>query len=78
MFDRYCFDRKLLECPFCGGEARLVARQTSTGAIAFVSCSYCKGQGRTFQVHGQLSDDDDFSDAAFQNAARAWNQRAGV
>ena len=79
MFDRYCYDQSLLDCPFCGGAARLTARRTTSGAIAFVSCSYCKAQGRTFQLQ-QTDQDDDFADPAFANAARAWNQRtaAGV
>ena len=71
----YCLDQRLKPCPFCGGEARLAARETRTGVMGFVSCSFCKAQGQVFNVQDFDGYDDDFSDVGFTNAVRAWQRR---
>jgi len=72
----YAHDRQMTPCPFCGGEARLVAKSTSTGRyIGFVQCEKCLAQTRAFSV-GEL-DEQTFDDAAFTAAAALWQQREG-
>ena len=62
-------DKRLLPCPFCGGEAKLMA-SAFLSHDAFVMCKSC---GAKTLIHSSASRDD-----AKMNAIKAWNTRKPV
>lgn len=62
----------LKSCPFCGGEADLVARDGRYGTFVYVVCSICDAQSKRFRVP---EEDEIFTGRAAEKAAHFWNQR---
>ena len=71
----HCENVKLRPCPFCGGEAALIARDTRHGVIGFVECQTCEAQSRVFNVMD--FDPSTFDDVAFERAMHNWQRREG-
>lgn len=69
----YCQDKSLRPCPFCGSQARLVARWTRRGYIGFVQCEFCEAQTRPFAVG--TFDAETFDDEGFDRATIRWQRR---
>ena len=64
------------KCPFCGGEPTLCSTKGRYGFFAFVHCSFCGSQGKTYSI-GKTRDDDWAETTASNNAIKAWNTRVG-
>lgn len=64
------------KCPFCGGEPTLMSTRGRYGFFAFVQCSFCGSQGKTYSM-GKTRDDDWAESSASNNAIKAWNTRVG-
>lgn len=62
------------KCPFCGGEPILTSTRGRYGFFAFVHCSFCGSQGKTYSI-GKTRDDDWAESSASNNAIKAWNTR---
>lgn len=62
----------LKSCPFCGGEAEIVAVDGRYGDFVFAACSMCDAQSKRFRVQ---QDDEIYTGRAAQKAAHFWNQR---
>lgn len=64
------------KCPFCNGEPTLCSAKGRYGFFAFVQCSFCGSQGKTYSI-GKTRDDDWSDSSASNNAIKAWNTRVG-
>lgn len=67
-------NRKLLPCPFCGGDAYAVKRGTKYGAICFVQCEVCGAQTRAKNCREPV-ESEDWNDTALLDVSHLWNNR---
>ncbi len=63
---------ELKNCPFCGGDADLIATDGRYGTFVCVACTICDAQSKRFTVHNY---DDVFAGKAAQKAVHFWNKR---
>lgn len=67
-------DRRLLPCPFCGGEAYMNKRGSRFGPICFVKCEVCGAQTRAKSIEESV-ESDDWNDAQMFTVESLWNNR---
>lgn len=60
----------LRNCPFCGGNARTVAKETKKGLVFYIECTECKAHGTSIK-----GDSLENPSAWIKKAAFKWNKR---
>ena len=64
------------KCPFFVFLPTLMSTRGRYGFFAFVQCSFCGSQGKTYSM-GKTREDDWAESSASNNAIKAWNTRLG-